>query len=134
MSEPLERDLASDDEQVAASRLGAAAFVSDRAARGERGSEDLHVCPTCASGLVFPIDWAPAGQRGWLVDLRCPDCEWTGSGIYAQGVVDKLDEALDDGTDAMLNDLAVLARANMEAEVDRFAAALRDDHLLPEDF
>jgi hypothetical protein len=49
-------------------------------------------------------------------------------------VVDRFDEALDLGTDAMLNDLLLLARANMESEVDRFVAALVADHILPEDF
>jgi hypothetical protein len=34
----------------------------------------------------------------------------------------------------MLNDLALLARANMETEVERFATALRADQILPEDF
>jgi hypothetical protein len=34
----------------------------------------------------------------------------------------------------MLNDLALLARANLEAEAEKFAAALRGGHILPEDF
>ena len=43
--------------------------------------------------------------RSWSVDLRCPDCEWHGSGVYAQEVVDRFDEALDRGTEQLLGDL-----------------------------
>ena len=41
---------------------------------------------------------------------------------------------LDLGTEAVLNDLTLLARANMEEEVERFVAALHADHVLPFDF
>jgi hypothetical protein len=102
--------------------------------RGARTEEDLHICPACNSELVYPTDWAPAVARRWQVDLRCPECEWTGGGVYSQRVVDRFDEALDDGTEALLEDLNLIARANMEEQVDRFAVALRDDRILPEDF
>ena len=94
----------------------------------------LHVCPECAGELVHPTDWAPASHRKWAVELRCPSCEWGGRGIYTQDVVDRFEEALDMGTDAILADLQALARANMEEEVDRFAQALDAGLILPEDF
>jgi hypothetical protein len=94
----------------------------------------LHICQECGSGLVYPTDWAPAAPKHWHVELRCPDCEWRGEGIYSQEVVDRFDVALDDGTDAILDDLTRLTRANMEEEIDRFAAALDRDLILPEDF
>jgi hypothetical protein len=103
-----------------------------RAARASR-SGALHICPACNSDLVYPLDWAPA-ETGWSVDLRCPDCEWLGSGIHSQSVVDRFDEALDLGTEQLLEDLTLLTRANMEEQVERFAAALRTDQILPEDF
>jgi hypothetical protein len=134
MGERLEQDRAPESESVVARRLGAGAFTGPAGQRTPGQAEDLHVCPSCASNLVFPIDWAPAAKRSWRVDLRCPDCEWSGGGVYSQSVVDRFDEALDVGTDAMLNDLSLLARANMETEVDRFVAALVADHILPEDF
>jgi len=49
-------------------------------------------------------------------------------------VVDRLDEALDHGTEAVLDDLNILVRANMEDQIDRFVAALNGDKILPEDF
>lgn len=97
-------------------------------------AEALHVCPTCASELVYPIDWAPADRTRWSVDLRCPDCEWTGGGVYSQQVVDRFDEALDSGTEQLLDDLTALSRANMEEQLQRFVTALWADDILPEDF
>ena len=73
------------------------------AQRGRRG--DLHICPECGSDLVYPTDWAPASERKWHVALRCPECEWNGGGSYSQEVVDRLDEALDHGTEAVLDDV-----------------------------
>ena len=68
------------------------------------------------------------------MDLRCPECEWRGSGVYDQEVLDRFDIELDTGTAAMIDDLADLTRANMEDEAERFLVALRDDLVLPEDF
>ena len=103
--------------------------------RGQRRSRGgLHICPECGSDLVYPTDWAPASERHWQVALRCPECEWNGGGRYSQDVVDRLDEELDHGTEAVLDDLNILVRANMEDQIDRFVAALNGDNILPEDF
>ena len=119
---------------MAARRMSAGAFTERTTERGPRRAEDLHVCPKCGSELVLPVDWAPAGSQQWQVDLRCPDCEWHGGGIYSQAVVDRFDEVLDLGTEALLNDLTLLARANMEEEVERFATAIQAGHVVPADF
>ena len=95
---------------------------------------DLSHCPACASRLVYPLDWEEAGPRHWEVTLRCPECYGTHTGVYDQATVDRFDEALDDGTDALVRDLKRLMRANMEDEVERFAAALHAGAILPEDF
>lgn len=94
----------------------------------------LHVCPCCESELVYPTDWSPAPRKRWNVDLRCPECEWLGNGIYSQEIVDSFDEVLDAGTEQLLTDLQLLARANMEEQIERFVAALRAGKILPEDF
>ncbi len=94
----------------------------------------LHVCPTCVSELVYPTDWAPAEPKSWNVQLRCPDCEWHGGGVYAQEIVDRFDEQLDLGTEQLLADLTLLTRANMEEQVDRFVTALNAGWIVPEDF
>jgi hypothetical protein len=99
-----------------------------------RRGDDLHVCPSCDSELVYPTDWAPASNRHWHVALRCPECEWNGGGSYSQDIVDRLDEVLEQGTESVLEDLNVLVRANMEDQIERFVSALRADQILPEDF
>jgi hypothetical protein len=110
----------------------------DPAAPLPRGSEpavvDLHVCPDCTRSLVYPTDWDEASDTHWEVSLRCPNCEWASTGTYSQDVVDRFDEELDRGTEALVRDLKRLTRANMEDEVERFAKALAVNAILPEDF
>jgi hypothetical protein len=98
------------------------------------GQRELHICPECSSRLVHPTDWEPAGRARWRVDLRCPECEWFGSEVHDQKVMDAFDEILDDGTEGLLDDLSELSRAIMEEEVDRFIDALDRDLILAEDF
>ncbi|UGS39295.1 hypothetical protein [Capillimicrobium parvum] len=95
---------------------------------------DIHVCGTCSSELVYPVEWHEAGATHWQVALRCPNCEWSGTGVFEQHAVEIFDEELDRGTEALVRDLKRLVQANMEEQVERFIDALRDDHILPDDF
>jgi hypothetical protein len=95
---------------------------------------DLHVCGRCDCELVYPTEWDEASTSHWEVTLRCPNCEWNGTGIYAQDIVERFDEELDRGTEALVRDLKRLMHANMEDEIDRFVSALVSDQILPEDF
>jgi len=95
---------------------------------------DLHLCGTCNSDLVYPVEWEEAGSTHWQVSLRCPNCEWTGTGIFEQEAVERFDEELDRGTEALVSDLRRLVQANMEGEIERFVRALEVDAVLPEDF
>ena len=90
--------------------------------------------PTATRALVYPVEWEEAGPTHWEVTLRCPNCEWTGTGIFEQDVVERFDEELDRGTEALVGDLKRLMQANMEDEIERFIAALAADADLPEDF
>ena len=96
--------------------------------------EQLHVCGGCASQLVHPVEWDEAGASHWEVTLRCPNCEWSTTGVFHQELVERLDEELDRGTEALVRDLKRLMHANMEEEIERFVAALRADQILPMDF
>jgi hypothetical protein len=109
-------------------------FGPQRRSSEERGSRDLHVCPSCGAEFVYPTDWAPADRSRWTVALRCAACEWSGAGTYAQDVVDRFDEALDRGTASILDDLKALTQANMLEQIEGFVAALWADQILPEDF
>ena len=95
---------------------------------------ELHVCGQCESVLVYPTHWEEAGRERWKVTVRCPNCEWTETEVFAQEVVDRFDEELDRGTAALTDDLKRLVRANMAEEVDRFTSALRADAIQPMDF
>ncbi|MDQ4041633.1 MAG: hypothetical protein M3141_07770 [Actinomycetota bacterium] len=94
----------------------------------------LHVCPECASELVYPEAWEEAGDAAWELQLRCPNCEWLGHGVYEQPVVEQLDELIDNGTQVLVRDLKQLMQANMQDEVERFIAALHAGHIWPMDF
>ena len=97
-------------------------------------AEDLHICGACGSELVYPVDWEEAGETHWEVTLRCPNCEWAGTGVFEQDVVERFDEELDRGTEALVRDLKRLMQANLEDEIERFVSALHDGHIVPEDF
>lgn len=96
--------------------------------------DGLHVCPACASRLVLPVAWDEAGPDHWDVTLRCPNCDWLGRGIFDEELVERFDQELDRGTEALVRDLQRLMRANMEDEIDRFLAALAADQIWPMDF
>jgi hypothetical protein len=104
------------------------------AGREQRETLDLHVCPECDRGLVYPVEWEEASPTHWEVQLRCPSCEWHTVGLYDQETVDRFDEELDHGTEALVRDLKRLTRANMEEEVERFSSALASDAIWPMDF
>lgn len=113
-------------------------FEVDSDATGVSGAstpvEGLHVCPRCASQLVSPVAWEEAGPAHWDVTRHCPNCDWLGNGVHAEAMVERFDEELDRGTEALVLDLQRLMRANMEDEVDRFVAALAADQIWPMDF
>jgi len=102
--------------------------------RSEQTTTDLHVCGSCASELVYPTEWSEAGSRHWEVTLRCPNCEWNGTGVFEQDLVERFDDELDRGTETLVRDLKRLLHANMEDEIERFVSALNAGHIQPEDF
>ena len=103
--------------------------------QGQQATEqELHICPDCASDLVYPTEWEEAGPESWNVCLRCPSCEWADSGVFHQDLVDRFDEELDRGSQALVRDLKELMRANMSEDIDRFVGALHVDAILPMDF
>lgn len=101
---------------------------------GTETIEDLHVCPACRSDLVYPTEWDEAGTTHWEVTLRCPNCEQSRTGIFHQELVERFDDELDRGTEALVRDLKRLTHANMEDEIERFTSALESDLILPMDF
>jgi hypothetical protein len=112
--------------------IDATSFVEPELPRSP--AEGLHVCPECDRELVYPVEWEEVSPTHWEVLLRCPNCEWTELGVHDQATVDRFDEELDNGTEALVVDLKRLTQANMEEEIERFSAALAADAIWPEDF
>ncbi len=95
---------------------------------------ELHICAVCSSDLVQPVAWQEASNSRWELTLHCPNCLWTETGTFDAEQIAAFEEQLEDGVRAVLDDLQRLARVNMSEEIDRFAAALHADVILPEDF
>jgi hypothetical protein len=98
------------------------------------GDPDLSLCGGCGSSLVQPIDWSLVGRSHWRVTLCCPNCEWSGTGVFTQDAVDRFDRELDRGMRELQSTLTRVSRACMEAEISTFARALEDELIVPFDF
>jgi hypothetical protein len=109
-------------------------FQDSAEVQSESSCEQLHICSECDSRLVYPVHWTEVDRASWEVTLRCPNCEWSHTGVFDQQTVEHFDEELDRGTDSLVDDLKRLIHANMEEEIDRFSRALVQDYILPEDF
>ncbi len=96
--------------------------------------EPLETCAACGSGLVQPVSWEEADGDRWALTLQCPECWQERNGVFGPDAVERLDGALDHGLQVLVRDLKQLMRANMEEELDRFAAALAADQIWPMDF
>jgi hypothetical protein len=101
---------------------------------GSKLPAELHLCQTCGSNLVQPMDLEPRGPGRWYVELRCPNCAWGRDGIHRQAEVDRFDDELARGEAVLLAALEEVTRTNMEEETERFARALSADAILPMDF
>lgn len=110
-------------------------FHAEDALLEEDGNaSNLEQCPECTSTLVYPVSWRETEDDCWEIELRCPNCEWAERGIYRHNDVERFDEVLNRGTDRLIDDLEHLTKANMEADIERFVAALGTDAIMPMDF
>ena len=83
---------------------------------------------------MHPVDWHEVDERSWRLDVRCPDCRWMGSDVFAQDEVERYDDLLNAGTDALIDELERITRENMADHLERFIRALEDDGIMPIDF
>ena len=56
---------------------------------GSKSADGMHVCPSCSSVLVQPVNWHEQGDGHWHVELRCPECEWWGRDSLLAAEVDR---------------------------------------------
>ena len=94
----------------------------------------LCACPQCNSGLVQPVEIHPRPQGLCDVQRRCPDCDWSGSGLFSEQAVARFEAAMDAATTALQALLVGVERARLKADAEHFAHALAQGHVLPEDF
>jgi hypothetical protein len=111
-----------------------AAAAPEARAATKAPDHQIHLCRCCGSELVHPIDWEEVTIDNWRLQLRCPNCEWTGEAVYERRVVEELDEELERGMETIVRDLRNLTHANMEEGIKRFVTALQDDLIVPFDF
>ena len=94
----------------------------------------IQICGACDSTLVQPIDHERISARCWQVELRCPECESFATGVFTDDELAAYDEQFELGVDALLADLRALTAANLEDEIERFAAALHAGLIVAADF
>ncbi len=94
----------------------------------------IELCPECGSDRVHPLDWREVEDMRWELDVRCPDCRWTASGVYDQPEVERYDDVLLAAAGDLTEELERVTRANMTEHLERFRAALDADAITPFDF
>jgi hypothetical protein len=80
------------------------------------------------------MDWAPADDAHWHIDLRCGDCGHCWELDIPDSRAARFDMELDGDQRAIRRTLSRLDLERMAAEVETFAAALSRDLIEPADF
>jgi hypothetical protein len=98
-------------------------------------TRDLRLCPICHQPFVAPRDVLASHDDGHIVvELQCANCGWAAVQLRAALELVALDRALDRDS-AQIQAAAEALALTLELErIDRFALALHDGHILPEDF
>ena len=96
-------------------------------------------CPECSSDLMYPHTWGEfddeeAVDGRWWVQRHCPNCDLLETGVFTQEQVDSYDISLDDGQELLQRSFEWIRRHRFEEQVESFAAAIKNDQVLPEDF
>jgi hypothetical protein len=95
--------------------------------------ETPHICVACSRPFVYPEFGMPEGDR-WRVVLCCLSCGWSGQRTLDEDGLEAFERELDEERQQIELDLERLTHHNMRDYLDRFAAALAVDAILPEDF
>jgi len=96
--------------------------------------QELHRCGGCGCRFVQPVDWSAVSKSFWSVTLECPNCRWSGTGVFEQEAVDRFDAELNRGSAVLAEHARQLSLANMSDSIERFVAALQADQIVPGDF
>ena len=95
----------------------------------------IEVCRTCGEPFVVPVDiLGIVGHWRYTVALSCMNCGWAGVQVHDETALERLDRALDAQSVQMRAAIEVLTVACELDRIDRFAHALQENGILPEDF
>jgi hypothetical protein len=98
-------------------------------------ARDLRLCPSCHQPFVAPRQVLASHDDGHIVvELQCANCGWAAVQLCEALKLVALDRALDRDS-AQIEAAAEALALTLELErIERFALALDDGHILPEDF
>ena len=95
----------------------------------------LQICAECDRPFVVPrsiVDILDADR--YLVELGCSNCGHTSLAQHYDEELEALDFELQASADQIREALELISLVDELEQIDRFAAALGADHILPEDF
>ena len=98
-------------------------------------SGPLHICRSCEQPFIVPlsiVDILDADR--YVVELWCANCDRSTLSAHYDSELEVLDQELVNSTAQIRAALEVIETVDELLRVDRFAAALQDDKILPEDF
>lgn len=93
-----------------------------------------HICRTCGSSLVQPIDWVHVEEHRWRVSMRCPECCSLYDLALEQEDVNEFSYQLEHGFQCLLEAIDYLDQQAFECECETFIAAVWADAVFPMDF
>ncbi len=94
----------------------------------------LHVCPECRRDMVFPLDWEPADDEHWIIDLCCGECGAQRTVTASNAEAAAFDKALVKHERTIERTAQRLDTERMADELDAFVHALDAGLIEPADF
>ena len=102
-----------------------------------RAAEDRNAldCPKCQRPFLVPGQVrGVVGVERVSLEVECANCGWSDTVERTDRDLQSLDMELDRAFADLLWALEVVWTANEQAAIERFATALHEGHILPEDF
>ena len=98
-------------------------------------TKELHNCEECGRPFIVPVSVVDLIDHDrCVVELHCTNCDRISLGVHDDASLEALDRQLDHTTADMRASAELLSFLDDVERVDRFAQALHDDLILPEDF
>ena len=88
----------------------------------------------CGAPRVQPTCGERHGEQAWQLELRCPECEQRATTVIEDELAEQLTLFHERARALVELSMVRLASDNAEREIERFARALEQDLILPEDF